>query len=147
VTKEGRLGEDLDFQERRPRLKRYRGKLVQAVQPARRMDVEKRHGENQAPCQPAREPRPVSPAPLAPATNHMITLVDRFEERLEMLRRPPFFRCGYEHERQCGSAKAAFKRTANAFVTDRHDQAFHGPPERTYEFGERCADGFGGFRW
>ena len=147
VTKESRLGEDLDFQERRPGLKRYRRKLVQAVQPARRMDVVERHGENNAPCQPAREPRPVSPAPLTPATNHMITLVDRFQERLEMLFRPRFFRCGYQHERQCGSAKATFQCTANTFCSDRHDRRFDGPPKRTHQVRQGCADGFGGFRW
>ena len=88
-----------------------------------------------------------SPAPLTPATNHMITLVDRFQERLEMLFRPRFFRCGYQHERQCGSAKATFQCTANTFCSDRHDRRFDGPPKRTHQVRQGCADGFCGFRW
>jgi hypothetical protein len=46
VAAECCLGQDLDIQERRRRLQRQFAQLLEAMEPARRIDVAGRHGEN-----------------------------------------------------------------------------------------------------
>jgi hypothetical protein len=48
VAEEGRLGEDLEVQERRRRLEGDRGQLVEPVQAARGVDIPQWDGEHQA---------------------------------------------------------------------------------------------------
>jgi hypothetical protein len=135
MTKKRGLGDDLRVQKRRCGLKGYRQELVQPMEPARRMDIAQRDGEDQASRQQAGQAPPVSPPPLRPAADHMVTLIDRFQKGPEMLLRPALFRRGHEHQRQRGPLQAAFQCTTEAIRSHRHDRALDGSP--------RCRDQVG----
>jgi hypothetical protein len=84
VAEEGRLGEDLDIQERRRGLECDRCQLVESMQPAGGVDVAQRDGEHQAP-RPRRQPSPAAlPAPGRPSADDVIAVVNRLQERIQM---------------------------------------------------------------
>lgn len=88
VAKKGRLGEHLSVEKARFGLERDGRQLVQSVQPARGMDVMQWHGEDQAPGECPEPARPLLAAAGRPATDHVVTVIDGFQERFEVTSRP-----------------------------------------------------------
>ena len=99
MAEKGGLRENLGFEKRRCRLKWNRREFLEPMKPAGGMDVTQGHRENQTSRQHAEPARPVSSAFLGPAPNHVVALVDRFQEWLEMSLLPGFFRRRHEHKR------------------------------------------------
>jgi hypothetical protein len=145
VTKKCRLGGDLGVQKPRLGLKRDRQQLVQPMKPARRMVIAQRNREDQSPRQPSGKAAPVFPARRRPATDHMIALIDGFQQRFEMLVRPGFFGRRHEHERQRRSCESALQRTTEAILSNRDDPALDGPPGRSDQIRQGRNDCLGGF--
>jgi hypothetical protein len=100
VAEERGLGQDLDVEELADRLERDRLELLEPVQPAGRVDVDDRHGEQEPPEQPAGPP-PDPRGERGPArADDVVAQVDRLEERVEVLGLPRFERRGHEHQRE-----------------------------------------------
>jgi hypothetical protein len=77
VAEEGRLGQDLDVEELRDRLERDPRELIEAVEPAGRVNVDDGHGEEDFPGEPARPaPGTLDQRTRAPADG-VVALVDR----------------------------------------------------------------------
>jgi hypothetical protein len=98
VTQISRLRQDFGVEKRRSRLERNRQQFFESMEPARRVNVIKRNGEDQSAKQPADE---FLESPhgwvVAPAHN-VIALVDRLEKRLQVVRSPGFDRGGNQDE-------------------------------------------------
>jgi hypothetical protein len=100
VAEKGRLGEHLGVEKTGSGLERDGRQLVQSMQPARRMDVNQWYGEDQAPgdgLQPASKALPVAGRPAA---DHVVTMIDGFQERLEVGGRPRLAGGRYQDQRQ-----------------------------------------------
>jgi hypothetical protein len=64
------------------------------------MDIAQRDREDQTPRQHREHADHIGPDAILTVTNHVITLVDGFQKRLEMLLGPGLFRCRHENKRQ-----------------------------------------------
>lgn len=98
VVKKGRLGQYLHIQERRRRLGRDRGELREAMQAARGVDVDGRHGEQEPPAQGRDLPSEASDNPDASAAEDVVGSLDGLQQGVEMARRPGFLGRGDEHQ-------------------------------------------------
>ncbi|WP_074316308.1 hypothetical protein [Singulisphaera sp. GP187] len=95
VAEEGRFGQDFDIKELRCRLERDRVELLEAMQSARRVDVEDRHTEHGLPRELANPTgQTVQRGGLTPA-DHVVAGLDRLEQRVEMGGRPTLARRGH----------------------------------------------------
>jgi hypothetical protein len=143
VTEEGRLGEDLEVQERRRRLEGDGRQLLEAVQAARRVDVAQRDGEHQPPGH-RREPTPQAlPALDRPAADDMIAVIDGLEERLQMLRGPRLRGRRDQDEREMGVAKADGEGVVQPLPRGPDDTGLHRPADRHQVRGQGLDDGCG----
>jgi hypothetical protein len=103
----GGLRQDLDVQKARDRLQRHGGELLAPMQPARRMDVANRHREDQLPGKAAQPPRQPAQEWHAPRADHVVTMVDRRQQRIEMRCGPRTTGRGYQNQRRGRSGKSA----------------------------------------
>jgi hypothetical protein len=102
MTEKGGLRQNFGVEKRRCRLQRDCGKLVQSVDPARRMHIAHRNREDQSPHHPAEQSNQVSPVFFGTDSDCVIALVDSFQKRLEMTLVPRFLRGRHEHKGQRG---------------------------------------------
>ena len=107
VTEKGRLGKDLGVDKSGRRLQGNGRQLVEAMEPARRMNVLERNSKDQASRQRAQDAEPASAAPPRTAADHVIALVNCFQERCEVGLGPRFMGRGHEHQREAGSLETA----------------------------------------
>jgi hypothetical protein len=77
VAEEGRLGEDLDVEEVGRRLEGDRRQFVEPVQPAGRVDVDDRHGEDETPRQAGDLPSQSGERADAAAADNVVAVVER----------------------------------------------------------------------
>jgi hypothetical protein len=131
------LRQDLGIDERRCRLQRDGAELVETMQPARRMDVSQRHGENHAPHERSQEAERGRMGPVRPTTQHVIALVDRRQERFEVRFRPRFLRGRHKHQGHAGAKEAALQRLPQAEIADRDDRSFDLPSATRDQICER----------
>jgi hypothetical protein len=85
VAEKGRLGQDLEVQERRGRLKGDRPELLSAMEQNRRIDIQDRNGKDQSSGQAAHPPEDFLSGRGRPPANGMIAEIDGLHERLEVL--------------------------------------------------------------
>jgi hypothetical protein len=104
------------------------------------MNVAQRDGENQAPDEHAEDARPAFPAPLRPAADYVIALVDRFEKRLEMGLGPESLRGRHEHQRQAGTLQGPVQRGPEAIVSDRNNASLDRPSAGGDQINQRRGD-------
>jgi hypothetical protein len=130
VAEEGRLGQDLDVEERGVRLERNRRQLLAPMEPARGVQVGNRHREEKSSGRtgdPARQARSV--APIA-AADHVVALIDRLQERLQMSVGPGLAGGRHEHQRLGRAGKASLERSAEPARVDYLDHSLRGPAAR-----------------
>ena len=106
VPEEGRLGQDLQVQERRGRLQRDRLQRLQTVKPARRVDIEQRDGEHQAPRHRGEPSLPDLAGTGGTMSHDMVGVVDCLEERFQVRRGPRLLGSGHQHERMPGTLQS-----------------------------------------
>jgi len=128
VSNKRGLGQDLDFQERRRRLHRNSRQLLQPVQPARRVDVGERKCKDEATRPRGDPPDPACPSTGRPTANHMITVVDRLQERCQMVLVNGLHRSRDQDERQTCPLQAGFQGQAQVVIM-RYDPALHRPAQ------------------
>src|SRR5262249_6157972 len=132
LAEERRLGEDLDVDELRDRLERDLRERLEPVEPAGRMDVDDGNREDDPPGD------PFGPAPGAlgewnlPPADHVVALVDRREQRVEVRGGPWFTGRGDEDERCRCALETFFECSIKAASGDWDDDAFDGAPARCY---------------
>jgi hypothetical protein len=145
MAEERRLGEDLDVQERGGRLQGDRQQLLATMEPARGVDVEQRHGEDQ----PARQHGQPAPACLPtagrPAADDMVAVVDRLQERFQVRRGPRLFCRRHQHEGEPGALQAARQRDPQVHPVDRHHAMLDHASHRRQPLDQRRHDRFGLF--
>ena len=91
--------------------KRNGRQLVEPMEPARRMNVAQRDGEDQRRASEPRMPTQLRAARPRTAADHVVALVDGFQKRFEVGLGPGFLGRGHEHQRQAGSLETTFQRT------------------------------------
>jgi hypothetical protein len=139
----GRLGEDLDVEERRRRLQRDLGQLLEPVQAAGGMDVAQRDREDQA-AGPGRQPtRPTCPALRGPAADDVVAVVDRLEQGLQMGLGPRLLGRRHQDEREVGAGQADGQGGVEPSAGDRHDPGLDRAVHRAQRLDQRCDDGLG----
>jgi hypothetical protein len=106
VAEEGRLGEDVEVQERRGRLKGNRGQLLEPVQAAGRVDVAQGDGEHQLPGQRFQPSFAALPARGWPAPDHVIAVIDGLQERIQMGLGPRLLSRRDQNQRQMGAGQS-----------------------------------------
>jgi hypothetical protein len=77
LAQEGRLGQELDVEERRLRLQRDRRQLFAAMEPVRGVDVADRDGEDQLPGEPAEPAAELRGSFHPPPADDVVAPVDR----------------------------------------------------------------------
>lgn len=108
------------------------------MNPAWRVDIQQRDRKQELPAQGAETSNSLSEQADATTTEHMVGLVDRVEQRVEMPSRPEFFGRGDKHERERGPFQSASHRLgATAPGLDDHDFGF------AASFGEHRRDPLG----
>jgi len=100
MPEKGRFRQDFGVEKRRRGLERNGRELVEPMEPAWRMHVAQRHVEDQPPQKRSPEADPAAAAPVGATADHVVTVVDGLQERLQVLHGPGLERRGYEHERQ-----------------------------------------------
>jgi hypothetical protein len=143
VAQEGRLGEDLDVQERRGRLEGDRRQLLPPMEPAGRVDVEQGDGEDQPPRQSEKPAFPPLTASGRPTAEDMVAVVDDFEQRFQVGRGPGLLSGGHQDQGIARSRQAAGERDAEVRPLDRDDPALDRPPHRRERIDERRDDRLG----
>jgi hypothetical protein len=103
VTKKRRLGEDLGVEERRRRLEGKDRQFLEPMEPARRMNIENREGENQTPRKRGKPALDIPPATSRAFADDVVGLVNRHKEGIQMRARPRLQRCRYQDQRQLSS--------------------------------------------
>jgi hypothetical protein len=88
MVEERGLGQDLRVQEAGRGLKWDRGELVEAMEPAGRVDVLDGDGEDELPGEPAEPSGQALVDADPPLPDDVVAVVDRLQERVEMGRRP-----------------------------------------------------------
>jgi hypothetical protein len=112
VAEEGRLGEDLDVEERRRGLQRDRRQRLASMEPAGGMDVAERDREEQPPGKLA-DPSPETGGERVLAIpDGVVATFDRVEQGVEMPGRPGSPRARDQDERRRGIPEAPGERVA-----------------------------------
>jgi hypothetical protein len=121
MAEKSHLGEQLDVQELRARLKRYGRELGEPVELARRMDVGHRHREDRPPEE-AGKPAPDRASPAdGSAAEDVVAMVDRLEERIEVPRAPGRDGVRDQHERSRRPQESPLHRLGEAaFIHHNH---------------------------
>jgi hypothetical protein len=140
VPQEVRLGQDLSVDEGRRRFERDGGQLVEPVQPTGGVDVGQRDRQDETPWQRTQPGLPRIAGRHAPAAHDVISVLNGFQERFQVRRRPGFDGRRNEHERQRGARQARLERLGEALAFDRDNALFHGTSQFPDVTGERLDD-------
>jgi len=110
MAEERGLGEDLDVEELRRRLKGHGRQLFKPVEPTGGVDIQHRHREEDLP----RESRKPSSDPTwnrsASSSQNHVAMVDCLEQRVEMCLGPAFFGRRDQRERTLRAGDCGFER-------------------------------------
>jgi hypothetical protein len=143
VSEERRLRQDFGVEERGARLKRDGQQLLQPMEPARRVDVVQRNGEDHSPHQSGQPACRGGTARRGAPADGVVALVDGLQQRIQVTCGPGFDRSCQQHQRQASVLKTAAKRVCKAAFVDHDDSLLDRPPELGDPFGQWGDDGFG----
>jgi hypothetical protein len=143
VPEEGRLGQELEVQERRRRLEGDGRQLLQPVQAAGGVDIAQRDREHQPPGQRCQPSPATIPAPGGPTADDVIAVVDGLQERLQVGRGPRLLGRRDQDERELGAGQADGERVVEPLPRGPHDSGLHRPAHRVQVRGQGRDDGLG----
>jgi hypothetical protein len=124
VAEERRLRQDLGIEERRLGLEGDGQEFFESMEPAGRVHVIERDGEEQSPEEPCDEARNTASERFRAPADHVITILNPLEEGPQVISEIGLSGGGDENQRQKGPCETAAQRFSQAEIVDRYDPLF-----------------------